>query len=249
MSNPENIPLHGPGGAPRPDRNEAARPDTAAPATRERTAPPLTPLAALSRRRILRRYWWDDHAWLRALLPNFYKVDDDVYRSNHPGLRALRRARARGVRSVLSLRGDADITPNIIERDAAARLELDLRFIRMRTTILPARKALLELVHQLRVMPKPVLVHCKSGADRTGLAITIYLHVIKGQPIARARRALNWRYAHFSWGRAGIVHRLLDAYAAEHAATGIGFEEWVATRYDRAALGSPDADRDANTSR
>jgi hypothetical protein len=27
---------------------------------------------------------------------------------------------------------------------------------------------------------------------------------------------------------------MLDAYAADHAATGIGFEDWVATRYDPA---------------
>jgi protein tyrosine/serine phosphatase len=94
----------------------------------------------------------------------------------------------------------------------------------------------LELIALLRDMPKPMLVHCKSGADRTGLAVTIYLHVIKGLPLTEARRALSWRYAHFSWGKAGIVSRMLDAYEADNRATGIGFEEWVETRYDPAAI-------------
>ena len=85
-------------------------------------------------------------------------------------------------------------------------------------------------------MPKPMLVHCKSGSDRTGLAVTLYLHVIKGQPLDEARRALSWKYGHWSFGSAGVVHRLLDAYAAAHAATGIGFEDWVRQDYDAVAL-------------
>lgn len=191
-------------------------------------------------RSTLRGYWLRDHAWLRALLPNFHKVDADLYRSNHPGLRLLRRAQGLGVRSVLSLRGDAENTPNILERDACRRLGLELRFLRLRSVALPPRETLLQLLEHLRDMPKPMLVHCKSGADRTGLAVTLYLHVIKGLPLPEARRALGWKYAHFSFGKAGIVHRMLDAYEADHQATGIGFEEWAATRYDPAAL-SPGA--------
>ena len=97
---------------------------------------------------------------------------------------------------------------------------------------MPPAETLLELLDHLRDMPKPMLVHCKSGADRTGLAVTLYLHVIKGRPLDEARRALHWKYAHFPIGKAGIVHRMLDAYAADHAATGIDFEQWLRTRYD-----------------
>jgi hypothetical protein len=87
--------------------------------------------------RVLFRYWVRDHAWVRLLVWNFYKVDDALYRANHPGFRVLSRARDLGVRSVLSLRGDAQNTPNIIEKEACDRLGLELRFIRMRTSILP----------------------------------------------------------------------------------------------------------------
>ena len=81
-----------------------------------------------------------------------------------------------------------------------------------------------------------MLLHCKSGADRTGFATTLYLHVVRGEPLERARRALNWRFGHFRFGDAGVIHALLDAYAADHARTGIAFEDWVRTRYDRDAL-------------
>jgi len=197
----------------------------------------LTPASDLSAWRIFYRYWLRDHAWVRVLLPNTYPVDEDLWRSNHPGRRRMEQlTRNAGIRSILSLRGDADNTPNILERAAADDLGLSLRFIRLRTASLPPPDTLLNLVVELRTMPKPMLVHCKSGADRTGLAVTLYLHVIKGRPLDKARRALSWRYGHFQISRAGIVHRLLDTYAAAHTKTGIGFEEWVHNAYDPTAL-------------
>jgi protein tyrosine phosphatase (PTP) superfamily phosphohydrolase (DUF442 family) len=193
-------------------------------------------LPPIGGKRMLMRYWLRDHAALRVVLPNCHRVDDDLYRSGHPHTWRLARLRAGGLQSVLSLRGDPECLPNMIERDACSRLGLMLRFVELRTTSLPRRETLLDLVAQLREMPKPMLVHCKSGADRTGLAVTLYRHVLRGEPLAKARRALNWRYGHLGLGAAGVVHRLLDAYGTEAAATGIGFEEWVATHYDRARL-------------
>ncbi len=181
-------------------------------------------------------FLWRDHAFVRYLIPNFYAVDDQLFRSGHPSPRRLRIARRRGIASILSLRGGADNTPNYIERVAAADLGLELRFIRMRTVELPQADVLLELLDLLRDMPKPMLVHCKSGSDRTGLAVMLYQHVIKDIPLAEARRALSWRFGHWRFGKAGVVHRLLDTYAAAQAETGISFEDWVRTDYDPAAL-------------
>ncbi|MCR9067247.1 MAG: tyrosine-protein phosphatase [Rhodobacteraceae bacterium] len=179
---------------------------------------------------------WRDHAFVRFVYPNWHKVDDELYRTAHPSPRRLRIAKRRGIRSVLSLRGDMLNTPNLIERRAAVEIGLPVQAVRMRTVSLPDAATLLKLIDLLRTMAKPMLVHCKSGSDRTGLAVTLYLHVIKGQPLDEARRALSWKYGHWSFGSAGVVHRLLDAYAAAHAATGIGFEDWVRQDYDAVAL-------------
>src|SRR6056297_2280173 len=91
--------------------------------------------------RILFRYWVRDHAWVRVFVWNFYRVDEDLYRSNHPGFRALSRAKRLGIRSVLSLSGDANNTPNIIERNACNRHGMELRFVRMRTAALPPARS------------------------------------------------------------------------------------------------------------
>jgi protein tyrosine phosphatase (PTP) superfamily phosphohydrolase (DUF442 family) len=178
------------------------------------------------------RYWIVDHAWVRLIVPNVYRVDADLWRANQPGRRRLSRLKSRGVRSVLCLRGDNNSAPAIMEKRAAADLGLPLRFVRMRTYKLPKAEVLLEALSLLRSLPKPMLVHCKSGADRTGLMVTLYLHVLRGVPLQEARRALSWRYGHLHWNRAGIVHELLNAYEREHIGSGIGFEEWVAAHYD-----------------
>ncbi|GAB5445712.1 tyrosine-protein phosphatase [Gymnodinialimonas sp.] len=180
-------------------------------------------------------YWFKDHGALRALWTNFHKLDADVWRQNHPSPARLARLKAKGAASVLTLRGSTSV-PSLLEAQACADLGLEFRALEMRAVILPRREALLGLLDAIREMPKPMVIHCKSGSDRTGLAATIYLHVFKGVPLDEARKQLGLRYIHNPFGRASIVNLLLDAYAQAHASTGIGFEEWVRDHYDQVGL-------------
>lgn len=179
--------------------------------------------------------WWNDHQFLRVVWTNFYKIDAEVWRHNHPNPARLAELKAMGAASVLSLRGDTSEL-SLREAEVCARLGLTFRGVGLRAVALPKREAIIGLIDALRDLPKPVVIHCKSGSDRTGLASVIYLHVIKGVPLAEARGQLSLRYLHNRWGKARIVNRFLDAYVAAHAANDIGFEDWVKTGYDRAAL-------------
>jgi protein tyrosine/serine phosphatase len=98
------------------------------------------------------------------------------------------------------------------------------------------RSELLALIETFRTAEKPLLVHCKSGADRAGLASAIYLLAIEGRPIGVARRQLGPRYVHFRWSQTGICDHLLDAYEARLARGAIGFEDWIAQEYNPADL-------------
>lgn len=199
-------------------------------------ADPLTPIGDFPPFHRFWQYWMRDHASVRVVLPNTYRVDADVWRGGHPGRGQLKRLKAQGIATILNLRGGHDTVSNATERALCAELDLPLLHLGMRATALPRREVLQDLLTLLREVPKPVFLHCKSGADRTALAVTLYLHVIKGQPLAEARRAFSWRYGHIRRGKARPLHQFLDAYAAAQAETGIGFEEWLDRHYDPAAL-------------
>lgn len=55
------------------------------------------------------------------------------------------------------------------------------------------------IVAELRRLPKPVLIHCKAGADRTGLVASLYCYAIKGEPPGMADRELSIWYGHLPW--------------------------------------------------
>jgi membrane-associated phospholipid phosphatase/protein tyrosine/serine phosphatase len=56
----------------------------------------------------------------------------------------------------------------------------------------------------LRSTPKPVLIHCWGGADRTGLVSALYLYRITGRPPQRAARELSVWYGHIPFIRSRV---------------------------------------------
>lgn len=59
---------------------------------------------------------------------------------------------------------------------------------------LPTRAELKFLVVVLETAPKPVLVHCRQGADRTGLAAAIGVILSGNTDPKAATRQVSWRY-------------------------------------------------------
>ena len=183
--------------------------------------------------RMMRAYWLSDHAIVRRILPNIYSVDENMIRGGHPHRDRLKMLQDKGVQAILNLRGDFDTVSNNLEKQVCAELGLRLDFVALRATALPKPDALLETIALLRYLPRPFFVHCKSGADRTALAVVLYLVVVKGVNIKTARqRAFNLKYGHLRWSKARVLHRFLDAYEAAAQQQPILFEEWITSEYD-----------------
>lgn len=53
-----------------------------------------------------------------------------------------------------------------------------------------------EIVAILKNAPKPILIHCKAGADRTGLVSLLYSTRIAGLPEESSEWQLSWLYGH-----------------------------------------------------
>jgi protein tyrosine phosphatase (PTP) superfamily phosphohydrolase (DUF442 family) len=53
-----------------------------------------------------------------------------------------------------------------------------------------------EILATIRDAPKPVLIHCKSGSDRTGLVGALYLYGLEGRTAPLASRQMTMLYGH-----------------------------------------------------
>lgn len=73
-----------------------------------------------------------------------------------------------------------------------ARYELPLS-----PDVRPTSDQLRDLLFLMQEAPKPILIHSRSGADRTGLAAAMFQYAIASRPAGEAGRQLSIRYGHF----------------------------------------------------
>jgi protein tyrosine phosphatase (PTP) superfamily phosphohydrolase (DUF442 family) len=189
--------------------------------------------------RVGRRLWWrvmlHDHGILRQFWTNFDQVAPGVFRSNHPPHRRLAAYRARGIVAVLNLRGAARHPHHVLEVDSCERLGLSLVNLPLHARFAPQPKMLMALFDAFDTIPRPFVMHCKSGADRAGLAAALYL-LDQGATVATARQQLSIRYLHLRFTRTGIQDHLLDFYQERLAKGPITIRDWIAKEYDPQAL-------------
>lgn len=182
------------------------------------------------RAHIYNRYF--DHAILRGLWTNEAEIAPGVFRSNHPTHERFAKMPARGIRTVLNLRGESVSAHYMSEKASCQALGLNLVNATLHARQAASRDEILHLIDVFRRIEKPFVMHCKSGADRAGFASAIYLLVIEGKPVAQARRMLHWRFMHIRNSKVGILDYILDCYEARTAKGAISFEDWIATEYD-----------------
>lgn len=129
---------------------------------------------------------------------NFHTlVAGEVYRSAQPNPAAIAAyAKAYGIRTILNLRGEKNARWYRDEVAATERNGIRLINFPMSASAEIDRKETDVLMAILRDAPKPLLIHCKAGADRTGLVSTIYLQQIAGIDEETAEWQLSPLYGH-----------------------------------------------------
>ena len=172
-----------------------------------------------------------DHAILRHHWTNMDEVAPGVWRSNQPTHARFKALKATGIRTVINLRGAGEASFHLFERESCAALGLRLVSVALRSRRAPERDEVLKLLEAFRTIEKPFLIHCKSGADRSGFAAALY-RLTQGATVAEARRHLSWRYLHMKRSRAGVLGHVLDLYEARLRQGPIGIEAWFETEYD-----------------
>jgi protein tyrosine/serine phosphatase len=160
-----------------------------------------------------------EHSILNIFWKNFHKVDEGVYRSAQMNPYTLKKIIKRyKIKTIISFRRDSDTSPlTVLEREVCKQMNVKFKHISLSSRSLPSAEKLMELKKEFEKMQKPVLLHCKAGADRTSLASLLYLYWTKKDLRKYLKRELSfWKVGHIKSSKAGII----DFYFSEFMKSG-----------------------------
>ena len=126
-------------------------------------------------------------------------VPGEVYRAAQPSAKDIDAyQQGYGIRSIINLRGastgQAWYDDEVAEAARRGIVHIDFR---MSSSKLQTPERLEKLIALLKDAPKPLLIHCAWGADRTGLAAALYLADVDRAPEAEAEGQLSIAFGHF----------------------------------------------------
>ena len=106
-------------------------------------------------------------------LPNFHQVNNQLYRGAQPGTGGIKKLAQLGIKTIINLRDNDD---HARAEEAEAR-SLGLAYLNVPLPDFnrPADKTIDQILLLITAPEnQPVFVHCRRGADRTGIVIAIY---------------------------------------------------------------------------
>ena len=164
------------------------------------------------------------YAGYLSLSGNIHAVEPGVvYRSGQLDADQLQQLIDRAhIRSILNLRGaNADQGWYRDEQLVAAANGVHSIPLGISANREPSMATLRQIEAAIRAAPKPLLIHCMGGADRSGLASAIYEYAVAGQSADAARGQLSLAYGHFPWltSRTGAMDRAFERYVEDQQAS------------------------------
>lgn len=177
-----------------------------------------------------------DHAIFRLVWSNLSPViKGKVWRCNHPTPGRIKQLqKTLGLRSIVNLRGHRQCGSDALARASCKALDLPYIDMAFESRNAPHRDRILKFYEIYKNLPFPTLVHCKSGADRAGLASGLII-LFEGGTAQQARQQLHWRFLHIKGSRTGILDAFFVLFQQE-AEGRIPFLEWVKTHYNEQEL-------------
>lgn len=127
---------------------------------------------------------------LTSGVKNLYMVSPDIYRSAQPDEQDFQRLHKAGLKSVLNLRAHHS------DKEKIGSLPLNLYELPMNAGSLTLEDLFKALVI-LRDAPRPLLIHCWHGSDRTGAVAAAYRIVFQNSSVESAvTEFMEPRYGH-----------------------------------------------------
>lgn len=170
--------------------------------------------------------------YIGALGENFREVSaGNCYRSGQMSTESLQEhIRTLKVACVVNLRGMCketwyDNEIKLCENNHVAHADFKIDPVR-----LPRPEVLHEMIQCFKQNPRPLLLHCRNGCDRTGLAATLYEIVVDKKGVRDAMAVqLSWRNGHIRSSKNDAAERFFELY--EKNGGGKNIEDWIDNGY------------------
>jgi protein tyrosine phosphatase (PTP) superfamily phosphohydrolase (DUF442 family) len=173
-----------------------------------------------------------DHGIFRLFYLNRHKLTDGAWRAAQPAPYQIRRIAAMGVKTIINLRGERYCGSYWLERKACEAAGLKLENYQVRSRAAPSKAEVLGARDLFERISYPMLMHCKSGADRAGLMSTLFLIAKEKVPVDVARQQLGLKYGHIRQADTGILDYFFERYLEDNAKAPMEFFDWVERVYD-----------------
>lgn len=141
------------------------------------------------------------YAGILQMTGNFHAVTVGVvYRSSQPTKEQIAAYKEKyDIHSIINLRGESPGNPwyedELAESKKLGIAHFDFRMSATKELPQERARALIALLDQA---PKPVLVHCNHGADRSGLAAALYLAAIAKAGEEPSEAQMSLRFGHIA---------------------------------------------------
>ena len=180
---------------------------------------------------------FSDHGIFRIFWRSWGNLPGDMFRCNQPYPYQIRQdIRKHKIKSIINLRGKRHCSSYYLEKNFCNINKVKLYDFPISSRDIPDKKKLLEFNKLVNEVEYPCIIHCKSGADRAGLAAALYLIFKHNYTIKEALKQLSFKHLHIKYAKTGI----LDYFFLELIKKGVNNKKdllhWINNKYDKEAL-------------
>lgn len=120
------------------------------------------------------------------------------------------------IRSIINLRGD-DLRAQWYreEKQVSEKYQVKLYDLSLSACREPDEREIRTLIMLFNRVPRPVLIHCRGGSDRSGLAAAIWKVVIDKEPKKEAGKQLSLVFGHIPFGKTASLDRFFQNWNPE----------------------------------
>jgi len=163
--------------------------------------------------KIILKILFEEHNFINLFWFNFHKVDEGLYRSAQITPWRLKKIiKKYNIKTIVNLRTKDNYLYQV-EQEICKNMGVEYIGISLSSRSANSTQNLHRLKETLLIDGnKPMLIHCKAGADRTGFA-SVFYHILKGKdPKEAVKKELRLKYAYLDFTSAGLVKEIFLSY-------------------------------------